>query len=127
MILKDKTSSELSTEVITHKLKLKWENDKYISQKWAKHIYKQLEDETRSVIVISNPENFTYVTRYKSEVNLIPLDGEKRSFEDILFLSRLSESQKEIVRWIWETRWKERKQRTNGILQNIISKVKWDA
>lgn len=124
MILKDKKQSELSTEVITHRLNVKGEEDKYITKKWAEFIYRQLTDENKNVIVISNPESLTYITRYKSEVNLIPLDWEKRSFEDTLFLSNLSNSQKEMVREIWESRGKEKKQRTNGILQNIISKVK---
>jgi len=118
MILKNKT--ELSTIVITHKLKIKWEWTKYISEKMAESIFKQFKDQKTKIITIVNEENFSFITKYKSEIDLIKLNSESRDFEDTLFLSWLSEERKETIRDIWGIRQKERKSRTNTVLQNII-------
>lgn len=117
-------TKELSVDVITHKLKIKWEWVKYIWKKVAENIFNQLSDKNNSTITIANPNNLTYITKYRSEVDLIPLDKESKDFEDILYMSHLSEDQKEEVRDIWELRKKEKKHRSEGILKNIINSFK---
>ena len=116
-------SKELSTETITHKLKIKWEWIKYISKKMAENIYWQLIDKTTSTVVIANSQNFTYITRYKSEVDIMPLNEESKDFEYILFSFGLNESQKDKIREIWEIRKKENKSLSNEALKNIINSL----
>ena len=81
-------------------------------------------DQTKQTITIINPKTLAYVTKYKSEIELIPLDWENSDFEDILYRFWLTESQKEEVREIWDLRKKEKKPRTNWVLKNIIEYVK---
>lgn len=128
MFLWDKTekkkSTELSTDVITHKLKIKWEGTRYITQEFAKEIFAQIKDGSKQTITIVNPKTFTFITKYKSEVDVMKLDDENSDFEDFLYRYWLTESQKEEVRDIWEMRKKEKKPRTKWVLKNIIEYVK---
>jgi len=125
MFLEDKkTKNELSADVITHKLKIKWEWTKYVTKKFAESLFEQILDQTKQTITIINPKTLAYVTKYKSEIELIPLDWENSDFEDILYRFWLTESQKEEVREIWDLRKKEKKPRTNWVLKNIIEYVK---
>ena len=125
MFLEDKkTKNELSSDVITHKLKIKWEWTKYVTKKFAESLFEQILDQTKQTITIVNPKTLAYVTKYKSEIELIPLDWENSDFEDILYRFWLSERQKEEVREIWDLRKKEKKPRTNGFLKNIIEYIK---
>jgi len=117
-------NNELSTDVITHKLKIKWEPTKYITSKFAQELFAQIADPSKQTISIVNPKNFTYITKYKSEIELICLDWENSDFEDFLYKYWLTESQKEEVRDIRELRKKEKKPRTNWVLKNIIEYVK---
>lgn len=121
-------SNELSTEIITHKLKIKWEWVKYISKKFAQWIFWQLQDQTKNTVQIINPDTLTFITKYKSEVDLIKLDSESNELEDQLYLAWLKESQKERVRDIRDNRKKNREPRTPWTLKIIITKVKnWEA
>ena len=125
MFLEDKkTKNELSADVITHKLKIKWEWTKYVTKKFAESLFEQILDQTKQTITIINPKTLAYVTKYKSEIELIPLEWENSDFEDILYRFWLTESQKEEVREIWDLRKKEKKPRTNWVLKNIIEYVK---
>ena len=125
MFLEDKKpKNELSADVITHKLKIKWEWTKYVTKKFAESLFEQILDQTKQTITIINPKTLAYVTKYKSEIELIPLDWENSDFEDILYRFWLTESQKEEVREIWDLRKKEKKPRTNGVLKNIIEYIK---
>lgn len=116
-------SYELSTELITHKLKIKGQDTRYITEKIAKSLYEQLEDDSKKTVTIKNPKTFTFMSKYKSEVEILPLDWEDSSFEDKLYLSWLKESQKIQVREIWENRKKEKKARTDWVLSNIIDSI----
>jgi len=125
MFLEDKkTKNELSADVITHKLKIKWEWVRYITYKLTQELFAQIADNSKQTITIINPKNLTYIIKYKSEIEIVPLDWENSDFEDILYKNWLSESQKEEVREIWDLRKKEKKPRTNGVLKNIIEYVK---
>lgn len=117
-------NTELSTELITHKLQIRGEWVKYISKKMAENIYAQLTNKTETKIIISNPKTLTHITKYKSEVNLVELDRDSRSFEDTIYFSWLNEYQRDQVREIWEMRKKEKKSLTQGVLENIISSFK---
>lgn len=116
-------TKELSTELITHKLKIKWEWVRYISKKMAENIFNQLSDNSKWSIVIANPETLTFITKYRSEVDLLPLDKETKDFEDILYMSWLSDNQKERVREIRDIRKQEKKQLSKWILDNIIISI----
>lgn len=120
----EKKSTELSSDVITHKLKIKWEWTKYVTKKFAENLFEQIADQTKQTITIINPKTLAYVTKYKSEIELIPLDWENSDFEDFLYRYWLTESQKDEVRDIWALRKKEKKPRTNWVLKNIIEYVK---
>lgn len=125
MFLEDKkTKNELSADVITHKLKIKWEWVRYITYKLTQELFAQIADNSKQTITIINPKNLTYIIKYKSEIEIVPLDWENSDFEDILYKNWLSESQKEEVREIWDLRKKEKKPRTNGVLKNIIEYIK---
>ena len=125
MFLEDKkTKNKLSTDVITHKLKIKWEWTKYVTKKFAESLFEQILDQTKQTITIVNPKTLAYITKYKSEIELVPLDWENSDFEDLLYKYWLTESQKDEVRDIWNLRKKERKPRTNGVLKNIIEYIK---
>lgn len=114
----------LSTELITHKLKIKWEWTRLISRKLAENIFNQIIDKTRSTIEICNPHNLTYIQKYKSEVSLIPLEDEELTIEELIIVSWLSKSKQEEVRYICETRKKEKRKVNEQILKNIINSVK---
>ena len=120
----EKKSTELSADVITYKLKIKWEWTKYVTKKFAESLFEQIADQTKQTITIVNPKTLAYVTKYKSEIELIPLDWENSDFEDLLYKYWLTESQKDEVREIRNLRKKERKTRTNWVLKNIIEYVK---
>jgi len=123
-----KENTELSTHVITHKLKIKWEPVKYISKKMADDIFNQLADKNLTSITIANPKTLTFLIKYKNEVDLIPLDKESADLEDLLYLNNLNDYQKEKVRDIRDMRKKERKPRNIGNLKIIIEMIKlWEA
>ena len=125
MFLEDKkTKNELSADVITHKLKIKWEWVRYITYKLTQELFAQIADNSKQTITIINPKNLTYIIKYKSEIEIVPLDWENSDFEDILYKNWLSERQKEEVREIWDLRKKEKKPRTNWVLKNIIEYIK---
>lgn len=120
-------NTELSNDPITHKLKIKGEWVKYIGKKLAENIFYQLADKKNSTITIANPKTLTFITKYRSEVDLIPLDRESADFEDQLYLAWLTESQKEKVRDIWDSRKKNKETRSPWTLRIIIEKVKnWE-
>ena len=116
-------AQELSTELITHKLIIKWIWTKYITRKFAEWIFAQLNSKEWSII-IANPENLTYIQKYRSEVVLLPLDWEDKSLEDLLYMSWLKESKKEEVRQMVENRKQEKKPVTETIIKNIIESLK---
>ena len=125
MFLEDKkTKNELSADVITHKLKIKWEWVRYITYKLTQELFAQIADNSKQTITIINPKNLTYIIKYKSEIEIVPLDWENSDLEDLLYKYWLTESQKDEVRDIWNLRKKERKPRTNGVLKNIIEYIK---
>lgn len=117
-------SNELSTELITHKLKIKWEWIKYITKKLAENVFAQLQDQSKNTINIVNSKTLTFITKYKSEVDLIPLDAENKTFEDTIYTSWLSEIDKDKVRNIWDLRKKERKSLSQVSLNEIIATFK---
>ena len=117
-------SKELSTELVTHKLIISWVWIKYITKKFAENIFSQLIDEKTKTVKISNPSNFTYLEKYKNDVQLFPLDDEEKSTEDIIALSWLSQIKKEEVRGIIEERKKEKKPVTSAVISNIILVIK---
>lgn len=125
MFLEDKkTKNELSADVITHKLKIKWEWVRYITYKLTQELFAQIADNSKQTITIINPKNLTYIIKYKSEIEIVPLDWENSDFEDLLYRYWLTEGQKDEVREIRNLRKKERKPRTNGVLKNIIEYIK---
>lgn len=119
-----KQTTELSTDVITHKLQIKWENTKYITKKQADEIFEKIADKEKATISFISEKNSTFVEFYKRDIKISKLDSEKADFEDFLYRYWLTESQKEEVREIWDLRKKEKKPRTNGVLKNIIEYVK---
>lgn len=116
--------NELSKDVITHKLKIKGQDVRYITKEMAKSLFKQLDDDSKKLVTIKNSKTLTFMSKYKSEVEILPLDWEDSNFEDKLYISGLSEFQKVKVREIWEGRKKEKKIRTDWVLKNIIESVK---
>lgn len=126
MFLGQKTekTTELSTNVITHKLQIKWENPKYITKKQADEIFSQIADKEKATVTFINTKNSTFFEFYKRDIKISKLDSEKADFEDILFRAWLTEGQKEEVRQIWEERKKEKKKTTVWVLENVIDFVK---
>lgn len=116
--------TQLSTEVFTHRLKIKWEWTKYITRKLAESIFTQLNDPNSKTVVISNPKTLTYFQKYKTEVELFELKGEERSFEDTLHEQWLNEAEKDYIRGLWSQRKKDNKSTSNTILLDIIEKYK---
>lgn len=114
--------NEISTEVITHKLKIKWENPKYITNKQAEFVFNQLIDKNTKMVTWINTQNKTYIQRYKTDVELIVLDDETRDIEDLLFLSWLSEQQKEDIRQIIADRKTKGQKTDKNTVQYIINK-----
>lgn len=113
-------STELSTELVTHKLEIKGEPTRYITKKQAEYIFTQLTDKEKTQVEIISKETLTYLTPYKRDVKLIQLWAEDKTFEDKLILSWLWNTDKERVREIWNLRKKEGKAQTDWVLQNII-------
>lgn len=114
--------NELSKDFVTHKLIIAWVWTKYITESFAKDIFNKLNSNDKT-IKISNPNNLTYIEKYKNEVQLLPIDWEDRNIEDKIALSWLNQRQKEEVRNIIEDRRKEKKPITDIILDNIIESV----
>ena len=114
----------LSTDLITHKIKIKWEWVKYITKKFAENIFSQLNDQSKNTINIVNPRTLTYITKYKSEVDLIPLDQENKNFEDVIYMSWLTDTNKDVVRDIRLLRRKDRKSLSMVCLDQIIEDIK---
>lgn len=116
-------TTELSTEFITHKLIIKWETKpRYITNKVAQAIFQQLTDPNKNTVSIINYEKMSYLNKYKTEIELVELDTETRSFEDKLIW--LTATQKEKVRELRDDREKEWKRKNDMILQNIITYIK---
>lgn len=119
------TTTEITKEVITHILKIKWEWVKYISKILAENIFKQLSDPNKKTIIITNANNFTYIQKYRNELVLIPLDKDNKDFEYLLYASWLPEHTKDRIREIWDLRKKEHKSLSDDVLKKIIEKYKW--
>ena len=117
-------STKLSKNVITHKLTIKWEWTKYIPEDFAKTIFSQLADPTKKTITIANPEIMLFITKYRSEVQLVPLDNENRSFEDKIQMSWLNIDQRERFRNIWIQRKKENKSISDISFNKLIKAIK---
>ena len=122
--MKYSMSKELSTELITHKLVIKWIWNRYITKKFAKTIYEQLTEDKYKTVKIINPKTLTFIEKYKNEVELYPLDDEERSIEDKIALSWLSNSKKEQLRLKIIDRKQNNLPITSWILDNIIEKIK---
>ena len=117
-------SKELSTSLVTHKLVIKWEWIKYIWEDFAKWIFSQLANPEKKTITIANPETLLFITKYRSEIQLVPLDWENQSFEDKLEMDWLNDSQKEKMRNIWTQRKKENKSTHEDSFNEIIEAIK---
>ena len=115
--------TQISTEIVTHKLKIKWEWTKYITRKVAESIFSQLTDSWNTISIV-NPQTLTYIQKYKSEVELSPLDNETQTLEETLATHWLTESQKEEVRNLIKIRKEEYKTTSNWVLENIIKSIK---
>lgn len=122
--MKYSMSKELSTELITHKLVIKWIWNRYITKKFAKTIYEQLTEDKYKTVKIINPKTLTFIEKYKNEVELYPLDDEEKSIEDKIALSWLSNSKKEQLRLKIIDRKQNNLPITSWILDNIIEKIK---
>ena len=116
--------TELSTELITHKLQIKGESTRYISKETAEMIFSQLTDESLTRVNIINQKTLTYISAYKWDVRLTPIEWEEKNFEDTLFASCLSHEKKERVRIMWNNRKNEWLPQTDGVLRNIIESFK---
>lgn len=112
--------TQLSTEIFTHSLKIKWEWIHYIKKELAKSIYEQLNDPNTKTVTISNPKTLTYFQKYKTEVELRELKGEEKGFEDTLHQEGLNEAQKDYIREVWNQRKKDRKSTSNEVLLELI-------
>ena len=116
--------TQRSTEVITHKLIIKWIGTRYIWKKFAENIFNQLNNPEQKVIIISNTETLTYFQKYKTDVELLLLDNETKDIEYLLYISNLSESKKDEIREVIENRRRERKSINGTIVQEIIKSKK---
>jgi len=119
-------TTNLSTEVFSHRLKIKWDNTRYITRNLAENIFLQLTDEEKKTIVIVNHKTLTYVHKYKSEVELTELVWEDKTFEDTLHHNWFKEHQKDYIREIWKQRKKDNKSTSNTVLQAVIESYKRD-
>lgn len=115
-------STELSTELVTHKLKIKWMDAKYITYKTAQEVFKQIVNPDQSTVTILNPENLTFISKYKSEVELIPLEWDEKTIEDVIFTSWISKYNKEKLRLKLAGRKKDNLPITEWIVLEIIEK-----
>lgn len=105
---------------ITHKLKISWEDTKYITLRQARFLFDQFNDEKNTQITIKDPKTLTYITKYRSQIDLVPLDEESNDLEDLLFRSWLPESWKDEFRSIVDLRKRERKPITTPVIVNIL-------
>jgi len=119
-------TQELSTEVITHKLKIRGQEVRYITKLLAESLYKQLENESKQTVTIKNSKTLTFMTKYKTEVEILPLDKEEGNIEDILYTAWLNELQKNQVREIIKIRKSNIPHSilTPTIVKNMIESVK---
>jgi len=117
-------SKEISTNLVTHKLVIKWEWVKYIWEDFAKWIFSQLANPEKKTITIANPKTLLFITKYRSEIQLVPLDNENQSFEDKIEMCWLNEWQKEKMRNIWKQRKKENKSLQDYSFYKIIEVIK---
>jgi len=117
-------NKELSKDVITHKLVIKWELTKYIWEEFAKWIFSQLANPEKKTITIANPESLLFITKYRSEVQLIPLNNDTRTFEDKLNMYWLKDFQKERFRSIWEERKRTNKSIWDISFKKIVEAIK---
>ena len=114
-------TKELSTDIITHSLKIEWIGTKYIWKKLAEIIYNQLTNPDLKVVTIANPKTLTYIQKYKNEVTLLELDEETKDTEYYIYISWLSESKKQAVRDKLEQRKKDWFKTSKWALQDIIN------
>lgn len=117
-------TKELSTDIITHSLKIEWIGTKYIWKQFAETIFKQLTDPNSKVVTIANPKTLTYIQKYKNEVTLLELDEETKDSEYYIYISWLSDSKKQAIRDLLEIRKKEWKKTSKTSLQEIINTYK---
>ena len=117
-------TTQLSTELITHRVKIKGEGTRYITRKTAESIYSQLIDESTKTVNISNPDTLAYFSKYKTDIELYPLDSEERTLEDSLHFSGLKQAQKEQIRISISNRKKEGRTTSPEQLQAMIEKMR---
>lgn len=118
-------SQDLSVDLITHKLKIKWFDIKYIDRKLAQNIFDQIINPELKSITILNPETLTFISRFKAEIELIPIEWEEKTIEDIIYTSMLNKFEKERLRLILADRKKENKPVTEWIVKEIL-KIKFN-
>lgn len=121
---KQNMTKELSTDIITHSLKIEWIGVKFIDRKFAEIIFKQLTDPNSKVVTIANPKTLTYIQKYKNEVTLLELDEETKDTEYYIYVSWLSEAKKQAVRDKLEQRKKDWFKTSKWALQEIINTFK---
>ena len=112
--------TQLSTQVFTHFLKIKWLKDRPVTEKFAKTIFDQLVDESNKTVRIVNPESLTYIQRYKNDIELIKLWDWDNTLEDSMHLAGLKDHEKERFRGIWGQRKKEWKSTSDTVMQDMI-------
>lgn len=117
-------TKELSTDIITHSLKIEWIGTRYIDRKFAEVIFKQLTDPNSKVVTIANPKTLTYIQKYKNEVTLLELDEETKDSEYYLWSSWLNETKKQAVRDKLDQRKKDWFKTSKWALQEIINTFK---
>lgn len=117
-------TKELSTDIITHSLKIEWIWTKYITKKLAETIFKQLMNPDSKVVTIANDKTLTYIQKYKNEVTLLELDEETKDNEYYIYISWLPESKKQAVRDKLEQRKKDWFKTSKWALQEIINTFK---
>jgi len=113
-------TTDISCDVITHRLKIKWMDVKYITYKTAQNIFDQIVNPDQSSVTILNPENLTFISKYKSDIELIPIEWMEKTAEDLIYSKWLSKSEKETLRIILEARKKDNQPITEWIIINII-------
>ena len=116
-------STELSTEIISHRLIIAWIWTKYVSKDFAEWIFKQLTSWEKT-ITIANPKTLTYIQKYRNEITLLPLEKDDKDIEYLLYISWLSEAKKEEVRSMVEIRKQEKKSIVTSVIQEIIESKK---
>jgi hypothetical protein len=117
-------TTQLSTELITHRVKIKGEGTRYITRKTAEDIYSQLTDLNTKTVNIANDDTLAYFSKYKTDIELYPLDQEERTLEDSLHFSGLKQAQKEQIRLAISNRKKEGRTTSQEQLQAMIEKMR---